>query len=613
MDNKARIILFVVGLCTIALIGSSAYLQIFDKSYRIAAKKTTLNKSTLYPSRGLVYDRKGRLLINNSPIYDIQCIYNNVPEDIDTTAFCKLLGIDKEMFKTRINKDWSSVRYNKRIPFVFLEKVKPEQFAVFQEHLYKYPGFYPVERNIRHYTHQNAAHVMGFMGEVNNRDLKKKDNFNYTGGDYIGKSGIELTYEKELRGKKGVKYDLKDNLGRVVSSYENGKLDSAAVSGATITTSLDLELQKYAEQLMQGKRGAIVAIEPSTGEILTMLSAPTYDPNLLNLDRSRGIAYDSLQRDSINKPLFDRPVSAKYPPGSIFKTIMSLIAMQKGVLDPNRTIHCDGVYEVDSRGRYKQKCHHHPTPYNVSIAIQHSCNSYYYQTFREFINSFGVKTPWVGLDTLNANLNDFGLGKTLGIDYQIENPGFLPTPAFYEKQYKKSWRSTYVLSLGIGQGEYQFTTMQMANLAAILANRGHYYTPHLVKNIENGSFKINPKFEEKHRVRIDRKYFDPVIKGMSKVASDGTAKLAFIPDIPLAGKTGTSQNPHGKDHSVFFAFAPVENPKIAIAVFVENAGFGGTTAAPIASLMIEKYLHDSIAPRRKWLEDFIYKQDLYKE
>lgn len=605
MPEKSKIILIVFGICAFILTAKTAQLQLFSDKYKNEARRTTLDKSVKYPARGLIYDRNEKLLVSNNTIYDINVIYNNVSKNIDTTEICTLLDIDKATFKKNINKNWNSPQYHKAIPFTFLTRVKPEQFSIFQEHLHKFPGFYPIERNIRTYPHKNVAHVLGFLGEVDKDDLEKEGNEEYASGDYIGRSGLERTYEYALRGTKGVGYVLKDNLGRDVESYENGRLDSAAISGSDIISTIDLDLQTYGEMLMQNKLGSIVALEPSTGEILTMISSPSYDPNLLNLDRNRGVAYDSLSQDTLYKPLFDRSVMAKYPPGSLFKTVFSLIAMQKQILHHNRTIYCDGAYEVDSRGLYVQGCHHHPTPYNVSIAIQHSCNTYYYQLLREFIDSHGYTTPGVGLDTLLSHLKDFGLGQKLGIDYHTEEKGFLPSPEFYDRLYsnvRNGWRSTYILSLGIGQGELELTTVQMANLAAIIANKGYFYTPHLVKSFVKEEFELDNEYTVPKRVRIDEEHFEPVIDGMSKVTTLGTGKLAFIPGIEICGKTGTSEN-SGEDHSVFFAFAPRENPKIAIAVFVENAGFGGDIAAPIASLMIEKYINGEISPRKQYLED----------
>jgi len=440
MDGKARIIIGLMLLSSSILVGKMAQLQLFSKKYKEQAQRTTLGKNTLFPSRGLIYDRDGQLLVSNTTIYDIEAIFNNVPTDIDTATFCQLLGIDKATFIKNINKDWSSARYHKSIPFTFLSKVDPIKFSAFQEHLHRYPGFYPILRNIRSYPHEHAAHVLGFLGEVNRADVENDTRNVYDNGDYIGRSGLERTYESALRGDKGISYVLKDNLGRNLGTFDGGSLDSSAIAGADITSSLDLELQSYGERLMQGKIGSVVAIEPSTGEILTMISSPTYDPNNLNLNKSRGRFYDSLSMDTIHRPLFDRSVMAKYPPGSIFKTVLSLIAMQEEVLDPNRTIYCDGTYEVDSKGLYVQKCHAHPTPYNVSIALQHSCNSYYYQVFREFIDSHGYRTPEIGLQKILDHLYTFGLGDKLGVDFPIEEKG-LPLI--------KSWRRTVCYFLGM--------------------------------------------------------------------------------------------------------------------------------------------------------------------
>jgi len=591
-----------------------AQIQIFSSKYREQARRTTLDKVIRYPSRGLIFDRNEKLLVANATIYDINVIYNNVPSDLDTNELCLLLDIDKATFRQRINKDWSNPQYHKAIPFSFLSRIQPEQFSVFQEHLHKFPGFYPVERNIRNYPHANIAHALGFLGEVDRSDVEKENSV-YSNGDYIGRSGLERTYEEVLRGTKGVDYVLKDNLGRNVESYDSGESDSSAVSGSDIITTLDLDLQAYGEELMKNKMGSIVALEPATGEVLAMLSSPTYDPNLMNLDRNRGVSYDSLNRDTLHRPLFDRSVMAKYPPGSIFKTAFSLIALQKGIIQPNTTVYCDGVYEVDSKGLYTQGCHQHPTPYNVSIALQHSCNSYYYQTLRDFIDNFGYSTPGIGLDTLVSYLQDFGLGQELGIDYHTEGKGFLPTSSTYDQMYRdvyNGWRSTYILSLGIGQGELEFTTIQMANLAATIANRGYYYTPHIVKSFVKDQYELKEEFTDPKFVRIDQQHFEPVIEGMARVTTLGTGKLAYIPDIEICGKTGTSQNV-GKDHSVFFAFAPRVNPKIAIAVYVENAGFGGDIAAPIASLMIEQYINGEISDRRQWLDDRMKKMSLIEK
>lgn len=609
--DRQKIIIAFFCICAFILVYKAAQLQIIETKYREQAQRTTLDKRVRYPSRGLIYDRNDDLLVVNTPIYDIKAIYKKVNPEMDTAAFCELLEISQDTFSTLLNKNWSSSRYHKSVAFTFLSKVKPEAFSRFQERMFEFPGFYPITRNIRSYPHNSAAHTLGYLGEVDQRIIDKSEGV-YSAGDFIGVSGIEKTYEHLLKGTKGLTYLLKDNLGRDVGNYENGSLDSSAVSGNDINISIDLDLQSYGELLMGNKRGSIVAIEPSTGEVLTMISAPTYDPNRLKMDINRGSAFQDLLSDTINKPMMDRSVISKYPPGSIFKPIFSLIAMQMGITQPNRTIYCDGSYEVGKRG-FSQGCRDHPTPYNVSIALQWSCNSYFYQLMKESIERYGYYEPGRGLDTICNYLHDFGLGTKTGLDYHYENAGFIPSASYYDNLYKKEvngWKSTYILSLGIGQGELELTTLQMANLAAIIANKGYYKIPHLLRAIDGNTAAIPAEYLEKRNVRIDQQYFDPVIDGMEKVISEGTARAANVPGISICGKTGTSQNQRKISHSVFFGFAPKENPKIAIAVYVENAGSGGAVAAPIAGLMIEKYLQDSIAANRKWLETSMIDKNL---
>lgn len=610
-SQSYKIFIYIVTVSAFFLLIKAAQLQIFDKEYGKQAKRATLDKNIIYPSRGLIYDRNMKLMVTNTPLYDLEAIYRNV-KNIDTSSFCKLLQIDKNTFDLALNKDWSKPQFHKSVPFLFLQRIQPERFAIFQEHLHKFPGFYPKLRNIRSYLHSNSANILGYLSEVSQKDIERSNGL-YKLGDYIGVTGLEKYYEKILRGNKGVSYILKDNLGREVAAYENGQLDSAAVAGKDLMTSIDLDLQAYGEALMKDKRGSIVAIEPSTGEILAMVTAPNFDPNIFALDRNRGAALDSLIRDTLNRPFLDRTVMAYYPPGSIFKPILSLIAMQEGVLKPNRIIYCDGEYELDSKGKSVQKCHAHPTPYNVSIALEHSCNSYFYQTMRDLVNQYGYKNPGRGLDTLVSYLREFGLGYALGSDINSEGDGYIPSSAFYDRIYRKEvngWRATYILSVGIGQGELQVTTLQMANLASIIANRGFYYTPHLIKEFVDQSKTLPEKFTQKKSVRIDKDYYEPVIKGMQMAVNRGTATASYVPGLDICGKTGTSENPFGKDHSIFFGFAPKENPKIALAVYVENAGWGGEIAAPIAGLVFEKYLKKEIAPNRKTLEERMKKFDL---
>ena len=601
--DRQRIIQLIFVFAALVLLGKAMYIQVIDTSQRERANATTIGSYTQYPSRGLIYDRNGKLLVSNNPIYDLMVSYNQIDENMDTTLFCQLLDIDKTSFIKRLNKDFKNDRrFNKRKPFIFIDKLSSELYAGFQEHLFRFPGFFVQLRNARGYPHQNAAHALGFLNEVNKNQVKKSKGL-YKGGDYIGATGLEKQYEKELRGKKGVKNLLKDNLGRTVGPYRDGKQDTMAISGKDIISSLDLELQAYGELLMQNKTGSIVAIEPKTGEVLAMLSSPGYDPNRLTINRYRSEAFHELLNDTLTKPFLDRSISAKYPPGSIFKTVVSLIAMQEGVLRPDQGFSCNGSYNIKGTGKAR-KCHQHAYAYNTSIALQHSCNTFYFHVIRNILEIQDYYNPEVGLNMFNEYLYQFGLGQTLGIDIPNEKSGNVPTVDFYKYLYRNQggWKSPTIMSIGIGQGEIEMTTLQMANLAAIIANRGYWYPPHLVKGFRNDTTQIPQTFRQKRNVKIDDKYFDPVIKGMGLVVTAGTGRSTQTPDITIAGKTGTSQNPHGIDHSVFFAFAPIDDPKIAIAVYVEHGKWGSDYGAPMAGLMIEKYLKREISERKKALE-----------
>lgn len=598
----------------------AAQLQLFDSSYRIKEKSITLQRNWQIPGRGLIYDRYGRLLVKNDPLYQLKVIYDELDPEMDTSLLCRLLNISKSDFKKRLDIDWSDYRYSKNTPFIFLSKIDPELFARFSEHQFQFPGFYPEIKNIRSYLFPNAAHILGYMGEANEKKIEESGG-EYLLGDMLGITGIEQSHETDLKGIKGVKFELKDNTGRVLEPYKNGTLDTPSVAGYDLYSSIDIVLQSYGEMLMQNKRGAIVAIEPSTGQILAMVSSPGYDPGDLSVKSNRSGVFKKLLYDSINKPLLNRAVSSKYPPGSIFKPILGLIAMQMGVSEPDRYIACNGYYTYKTKyNLFRYKCHHHAAPHNISIALQHSCNSYFFQLARDGIEKFGYSKPGLGLDTIVSYLNQFGLGKKLGVDLSHESKGFLPSASYYDKIYKKQrakWRSTYIMSIGIGQGELEFSTLQIANLAAILGNRGFYYTPHLVRAFSN-KHQIDKKFRTRNKVKIDKKYFNSVIDGMELAVMDGTALHTYVPGLSICGKTGTSENfayIKGKrvqleDNSVFMGFAPKYNPKIAIAVYVENAGFGGDVAAPLGSLMIEKYLNGEIVFYRKWLENKLKSMDL---
>jgi len=609
-ENRKYVIQIAFVIAGSIILYNTAKLQLFNTDFKERAEKTTLQKRTLYPSRGNIYDRHGKLLVINEPIYNLEVIYNELSPEMDTTLICELLRISKNEFVRNINKDWSKAQFRKSIPFTFLKRISPDVFAIFQEHLHKFPGFYPEIRNVRSYPHKNAANILGYLGEVNEEQIESSEG-KYKLGDFTGISGLEKMYEDHLCGTKGVEYILKDNLGREVSALAEGRMDSLAVAGENIISSIDLDFQNYGEELMTNKRGSIVAIEPRTGEILAMVSTPTYDPNILRVDRRK--AFAQLLNDTINKPFLDRSVMAKYPPGSIFKPIFALIAFQEKIASPYNIVTCNGEYESNTKG-FAQGCRDHPSPVGIRSALQHSCNTYFYHFMRAFINGNDPMNPGVNMDKLKMYLNQFGIGEKLGVDNLYENSGFFPDGQWYSDFYKKRgeqrWYSTMVLSLGIGQGEIELTTIQMANLATILANRGKFVTPHLLKAFENNSSLIPEKFTTYQKVPIDSAYFEPVIEGLSRVVTQGTGQIAYVPGLQIAGKTGTSQNPHGKDHSVFFAFAPKDDPKIAIAVYIENAGAGSTYAAPIASLMIEKYLNGEVRPRRTYLEKSMKNLDL---
>ncbi|MEM6964968.1 MAG: penicillin-binding protein 2 [Bacteroidota bacterium] len=608
LKYRQRVIQIVFCISAILLIAKAFHLQVWDDSARQYGEAATYNTNILYPSRGLIYDQNGKLLVNNNAMFDLMFTYNQIDPKMDTTKFCKLLNISKVDFEKNTNKDWSSARYSKRQPTTFLKKISAQTFAQFQEHLFEFPGFFVQVRNVRSYPYNSGAHLLGYISEVNQTQIDKSEG-KYARGDYIGASGLEYQYEAELRGAKGQQLVYKDNLGRTVGAYRGGKEDEPAQAGKDIVSTIDIDLQAYGEKLMSNKTGSIVAIEPRTGEILTMISMPTYNPNILTINRNRGEAFNKLSADSL-QPFFDRAVMAQYPPGSIFKTVMGLAAMEMGVTTPDRYIPCPGYFNNNGR---RQRCHQHSPTYNIEIALQHSCNTYFFNLLRNVVDKYGYNNPSAGLDTLAKLWNNFGLGTELGVDYPKEAKGNIPTSKVYDSMYPKktgSWRSPTITSIGIGQGEIQLTTLQMANLAAIIANKGWYHKPHLGKGIlVNGELDPFQKAEP-ISAGVKSEYYSPVIDGMERAVSMGTATIAQLPGVSICGKTGTSQNPQGDDHSVFFAFAPKENPKIAVAVYVEHGVWGARYAAPIASLMIEQYLNGYISRER--LEKKMIEADLIK-
>lgn len=596
--DRQRILQGVFVLAAIALIGKCFQIQVWDKSYQ--QQHSYREAVTLYPSRGALMDRNGELLVYNLAMYDLKATYNQVRKaGIDTAAFCALLGISDSTFEANLNKDFSDSRYSQRKPFNFLTQISADKFAPIEERLYQFPGFERARKSVRGYPAQVGAHMLGYISEVNPKQIKDSEGL-YHRGEYIGTSGLELSYESQLRGIRGVEHVLKDKWGKRKGKYKNGEMDESAVSGYDLVTSIDLDLQAYGEELMQGKVGAIVAIEPSTGQILAMVSAPTYNPAVLAVNRNRKEAFRALQRDSLI-PLFNRALMAQYPPGSIFKPVLSAIGLQERILTPNRGMACGGGFVY---GDLRVGCHGHGAINDVGNAIQYSCNKYYCQAFRELVNVYGYYYPEKGMDRLANHLHSWGLGDRLGIDIPNEASGHVPTAAYYNKKHGKGgWKFSTAVSVGIGQGELLITPLQMANMAAVIANRGYYYTPHFAKEFIGDTTGILDHLKERHYTQVHPRHFEPVVDGMARVVTAGTGRRSLIPGIEMCGKTGTVENNKGEDHSTFIAFAPRENPQIAIAVYVENGGYGSTYAAPISSLIIEKYIKGDITdPQRQALE-----------
>jgi penicillin-binding protein 2 len=566
------------------------FLQIVDDSFKLKSENNAIKIKYDYPERGYIYDRNGKLMVANQPSYDIMVIPRDI-KNLDTLEFCSLLAVTKEDFIKKITK---AKIYSPMLPSVFLAQLNKSEYAAFQEKIRKFEGFYIQKRSLRDYQENFGANVFGFITQVNENIIKK--NPYYVGGDLIGKQGVEESYEEFLRGQKGVKYILKDKFNREIGSYKEGKYDTIAKQGDDLTLTIDAELQKYGEELMINKWGGIVAIEPKTGEILALVSAPDFDPALL-VGRQRSKNYTILHNDSIAKPLYDRGLLAEYPPGSPFKILTALVALQEGVINEQTTFMCHHGFSY-ARGRF-MKCHCHGGAMQLHRGIYESCNAYFGNAFMQTINKY--KNPADGVDVWSNHLKSFGLGNYMGYDLPTGKKGLVPTSKTYKKLYPNGgWRSTAIVSNAIGQGEILMTPIQLANMMATVANRGYYYTPHIIKKIEGQ--KIDKKFTEKHVTTIDKKYFEPVISGLFDVYNLGTAHGLNVAGIEICGKTGTAENylkVNGKrvklqDHSIFVAFAPKDNPKIAIAVFVENGYWGARWAGPITSLMIEKYLNKKI-------------------
>ena len=595
-------IILIIG---ITFIGRLSYLQIFSFSPDLEdpAIKTIYD----YPERGYIYDRNGKLLVGNDPAYDVMVIPREV-KPLDTLEFCNLIGMDKEVFIYKLKK---ARVYSPRLPSVLVPQLSKEDYARLQEKMRHFEGFYIQKRSLRYYDTKSAANVLGYISEVNERDLA--ENPYYVQGELKGRTGVEKTYEDTLRGEKGVQYIQKDRFNRDIGPYKDGALDKPPVQGKEISITIDKDLQEYGELLMHGKRGGIVAIEPSSGELLSMISGPTYDPSLL-VGRKRSKNYTLLYNDSIANPTWDRSLLAEPSPGSPFKTLNALIALQEGVITPETKMKCYNGFYV---GKTKRGCHCGGGVRDLNVGIYKSCNAYFAGTFRKIYEKF--ETTDEAMDVWEKHMRSFGLGGYLGSDLHTGRPGRIPSKEYYDKWYGDNrWSSSFIISNSIGQGEVAVTPIQLANMTAAIANRGHYFTPHILKKV-NGKEITIPEFTELKQTTIDRKYFEPVIQGMAEVYHRGTARWVQIPGIEIAGKTGTVENftvidsvkTQLTDHSIFVAFAPVNKPKIAIAVYIENGYYGSRYAGHIASLMIEKYIKGEIT--RKDLEKRMLEKTLEHE
>ncbi|MDI1257562.1 MAG: penicillin-binding protein 2 [Flavobacterium sp.] len=594
----------VVIISVILILMRLFYLQVIDDTLMTKSENNAIKVIYDYPERGYIYDRNGKLLVANQPSYDIMVTPKYV-KNIDTLEFCKLINITKEDFIRIITK---ARVYSPRLPSVFLPQLNKREYAALQEKMRKFePGFEVVKRSLRDYQVTVGANIFGSIAQVNPKEIEK--NPYYHSGDLIGKQGVEESYERILRGIKGVKYRQKDKFNKDIGAYKQGELDTTAVRGEDITLTIDIILQKYGEELMANKRGGIVAIEPRTGEILALVTAPSYDPAIL-VGRQRSKNYTKLYNDSIAKPLYDRGLLAEYPPGSPFKIMTGLVALQEGVIDENTTFMCHHGFSY-ARGRF-MKCHG-SGPHQLHNGIYNSCNTYFANAYMKTINKY--VSPPAAVDVWSKHVKSFGLGEFMGYDLPTGKRGKIPTSKTYKRMYPNGgWRSTAIVSNAIGQGEVLATPIQLANMIAAVANEGYYYTPHIIKKIKGE--KIDPKFLKRHYSTIDKKYFPPMISGLFDVYNFGTASGLRVEGIDICGKTGTAENfakIGGKriqmeDHSIFVAFAPKDNPKIAIAILVENGGFGATIAGPIASLMIEKYLRGTIS--RPDLEKRVLSKDL---
>ena len=603
LRRKNILIFLILGMFFVFIV-RLASLQLFSDDYKTFADSNAFFKKTIYPARGLIYDRNGKLMVYNKPSYDVLVIMRDMV-NFDTLDFCRTVGITKQDFEQRIEevKDRRhNPGYSSYTPQVFLSQLPVNTYGVLQEKLFRFKGFSVRSRTLREYMRPIAAHALGYVAEVNRRDLE--DDEYYVLGDYNGRSGVEKRYEKDLRGIKGVEVLLRDAHGRVKGRYDEGGHDVKAMPGKDLTLSLDIELQEYAEKLMVNKRGAIVAIEPKTGEILAYVSAPTYDPGLL-VGRNRAKNYKALE-SSPHKIFLNRPIQSNYPPGSTFKPAQALVLLQEGIITPGTAYGCYGGYYFAPG--HKVGCHPHASPLALAPAIATSCNAYFCAGYRAMMDSRKYGGIQQAMDTWKDHMVALGYGYKLGVDLPYEKRGMIPNSKYYNKWYgERGWRGATIISNAIGQGEVLATPMQIANLCATIANKGWYITPHLVKSIKGGV--LDTLYTKKRNSGIDPVYFDPVIEGMHGAVLHGTSMGVAVPGINVCGKTGTAQNA-GADHSIFMCFAPMEDPKICLLVFVENGGFGATWGVPMASLLLEKYIKKSVDPGRLWIEDRLLNANL---
>lgn len=602
-NRRIYIIGTIVVLVCLLYIGRLFSLQVLSTEYRDIAEKISLRKQTIYPQRGLIFDRNNKLLVYNEPVYDLMVSVPIKLGGIDTTAFCDLFEITRSKFDSLLV---SAKRNAYRGKSIFKKNIDKRMYARLQERLFEFKGFFFEIRQDRNYKFNSAAHLLGYLGEIGREQLLEQEEGYYEQGDFLGKKGVESFYEKQLRGLKGEKYFYVDKYGVAKGTYKDGLLDVEAVDGKNILLSIDIELQQYGEKLLDNKMGSVVAIEPGTGEVLALISSPFYNPSDFNIQNRAKHYYKAVQDPT--KPIYNRAVSAPYPPGSTFKPIMALVGLGDGAINASTHFPCPGYYRLGNR---IIRCHGHEYNTSLSTSIAKSCNTYYCYAFKSMMQLSKYQDTKEAYNSWRAYLESFGFGSTLGIDVNGERGGWLKTGEYYDQMHGKDrWNYARIISLAFGQGELGVTPLQMANAAAAIANRGFYYTPHVIKQFE-GLDTIPSKYLVKHRTKVAPEYFDAVVEGMHAVTIRGTSAGSAIPGIEIGGKTGTVQNPHGKNHSAYMAFAPIDEPKIAIAVVVEESGYGATWAAPIAHLMIEKYLHaDSTESARGYLRDRLMSADL---